>query len=171
MIGFVSTAAVNASTLPLMKTLCAMAAVLALAIPPALAGDLEDGMEAYDGGDYAQALAAWTRAAAAGRADAMTAIAGLYADGIGVARDSKVALTWYRRGARLGDVASQLNLGDMIARGQGQERDPVEASMWLGLAAAQGNLWAAERKRDLDRTLTAEQAAEADSRIGERRIP
>jgi TPR repeat protein len=154
-----------------MKTLLAMLAALFMALAPALVGDLEDGMEAYDGGDYAQALAAWTRAAAAGRADAMTALAGLYENGTGVARDSKTALIWYRRGARLGDVASQFNLGDMIARGQGQERDPVEASMWLGLAAAQGNLWAAERKRELDRTLTADQAAEADRRIGEWRLP
>lgn len=171
MIGFVSTAPVQDSTLSLMKTLLAMAAAAVMALAPALAGDLEDGMEAYDGGDYTLALAAWTRAAAAGRADAMVAIAGLYAGGTGVARDSKVALIWYRRGARLGDVAGQLNLGDMIARGQGQERDPVAASMWLGLAAAQGNLWAAERKRKVDRTLTADQAAEADRRIGEWRLP
>lgn len=154
-----------------MKTLIAMVAALFMALAPALAGELEDGMEAYDGGDYALALAAWTRAAAAGRADAMVAIAGLYAGGTGVARDSKIALIWYRRGARLGDVAGQLNLGDMIARGLGQERDPVKASMWLGLAAAQGNLWAAERKRGLDRILTPAQVAEADRRIGEWRLP
>lgn len=154
-----------------MKTLIAMVAALFMALAPALAGELEDGMEAYDGGDYALALAAWTRAAAAGRADAMVAIAGLYAGGTGVTMDSKIALIWYRRGARLGDVAGQLNLGDMIARGLGQERDPVEASMWLGLAAAQGNLWAAERKRGLDRILTPAQVAEADRRIGEWRLP
>ncbi len=63
------------------------AAAMALALSPALAGDLEDGMEAYDGGDYALAVAAWTRAAAAGQADAMTAIAGLYENGTGVTRD------------------------------------------------------------------------------------
>ena len=68
-------------------------------------------------------------------------------------------------------MAGQLNLGDMIARGKVQERDPVEASMWLGLAAAQGNLWAAERKREVDRTLTPAQAAEAGRRIGDWRLP
>ena len=78
-----------------MKYLSALlaAAAMALALSPALAGDLEDGMEAYDGGDYVLALAAWTRAAAAGQADAMTAIAGLYANGTGVAQDSRAALT------------------------------------------------------------------------------
>ncbi len=150
-----------------MKYLGGMLAAAAMALSSALAGDLEDGMEAYDGGDYALALAAWTRAAAAGQADAMTAIAGLYAGGTGVARDPGLALTWYRRGARLGDATSQLNLGDMIARGQGQDRDPVEASMWLGLAAGQGNRWAAERKRGLARTMTPAEVAEAERRIGE----
>ena len=168
---FVSTAVVKGSTLPIMKYIQATLVVALMAIAPALAGDLEDGMEAYDGGDYALALAAWTRAAAAGQADAMTAIAGLHATGTGVARDSRKALTWYRRGARLGEVTSQLNLGDMIARGQGQERDPVEASMWLGLAAGQGNRWAAERKRELDRTMTPAQVALAERRIGEWKAP
>ena len=156
-----------------MKYICATlaAAAVALALAPVLAGDLEDGMEVYDGGDYALALAAWTRAAAAGQADAMTAIADFYASGTGVARDSGLALTWYRRAARLGDATGQLNLGDMIARGQGQERDPVEASMWLGLAAGQGNRWAAERKRKLARTMTPDQVAEAERRIGEWRLP
>ena len=171
MIRFVSTANVKGSTISIMKYLCAMFVAAAMALSPALAGDLEDGMEAYDGGDYALALAAWTRAAAAGQADAMTAIAGLYATGTGVTRDSRAALTWYRRGARLGDATSQLNLGDMIARGQGQERDPVEASMWLGLAAGQGNRWAAERKRGLARTMTPAEVAEAERRIGEWRPP
>ena len=64
MIGFVSTALDWGSTIPIMKILgpwrgMLAAAALALSLSPALAGDLEDGMEAYDGGDYALALAAW----------------------------------------------------------------------------------------------------------------
>ncbi len=148
-----------------------LAAAMALALSPALAGDLEDGMEAYDGGDYAQVLAAWTRAAAAGQADAMVAIADLYASGAGVARDPARALAWYRRAANLGDATGQLKLGDMIARRLGQDRDPVEASMWLGLAAGQGNRWAAERRRELARTMTPDQVDEAERRIGEWRLP
>ena len=101
-----------------------VAAAMALSLSPALAGDLEDGMEAYDSGDYAQALADWTRAAAAGQADAMVAIADLHANGVGVARDLSLALTWYRRAANLGDTTGQLNLGDMIARGAGTGPGP-----------------------------------------------
>ena len=101
----------------------------------------------------------------------MVAIAGVQEGGTGVARDSGAALTWYRRAARLGDETGQLNLGDMIARGQGRDPDPVGASMWLGLAGGQGNLWAAERKRETDRNMTPDQVGEAERRIGEWRPP
>ena len=140
----------------------------------ARAGDLEAATEAYDGGDYATALAAWERAAAAGSIAAMNAIASLHAGGEGVRPDGALAAAWYRRAAERGDAVAQLNLGDMYSRGLGVRRDPVEAYLWLGLAAAQGSAWAADRQNEIAAKMTATDIGRAESRIAAwtpRRMP
>ncbi|MDP6774734.1 MAG: hypothetical protein QGI63_10715 [Rhodospirillales bacterium] len=140
----------------------------------AQAGDLEAGTEAYDGGEYATALAAWKRAAAAGSIAAMNAIASLHAEGEGVRPDRALAAAWYRRAAERGDAVAQLNLGDMYSRGLGIRRDPVEAYLWLGLAAAQGSAWAAQRQNEIAATMTAADIGRARARIAAwtpRRLP
>ena len=110
----------------------------------AQANDLADGLQAFDGGDYAEAHAAWERAAAGGSTLAMTSLANLYMQGQGVRRDPGRALSWYKRAAEQGDAVGQMNLGDLSAA-----RDPITAYFWLGLAANQGNSWAATRLKGI----------------------
>ena len=52
------------------------------------------------------------------------------------ARLALVALSAAQRGG----AVAQLNLGDMYSRGNGVRRDPIEAYLWLGLAAARSSL-------------------------------
>ena len=139
--------------------------VIGWILPAAAADDLATGLQAYDGGDYAGALAAWRRAAEAGDPRAMGAIANLYLQGEGVRPDAATAASWYRRAADRGDAAAQLNLGDMFSRGIGVPRDRMEAYVWLSLAAAQGNAWAGGRLRDVAASMTAAQIAEARARL------
>ncbi len=148
-----------------MGALLTAAVLVWLAIPPSFAGDMGRGYEAYDGGDYAAAIAAWRRAADAGNTDAMTAIASLYMSGEGVRRDAARAAAWYRRAAERGDAVAQLNLGDMLVRGVGLGRDRVEGTMWLGLAARQGQQWAANRLRQIEASMPAAEIATARARM------
>ena len=142
------------------------AALIALAVAgPSFADDLGDGLEAFDGGDYAGALAAWTRAADAGNTQAMSAIANLHRQGLGVRANPARAAAWYRRAAERGDAVSQLNLGDMYAAGAGVPRDPVAAYVWLGLAAGQGHALAAGRRDEIGRALTTDDRARAEARV------
>jgi len=142
-----------------------LVALLLAVAAPAEAGDWADGLEAYDGGDYARAVALWRRAAEGGNLDAMTAIADAHARGLGAAPDLSSAAVWFRRAAERGHAVAQLNLGDMLSRGAGVERDLGEAYMWLGLAAASGNAWAARRQAELGETMTAEARTAAEGRI------
>ena len=57
-----------------------------LALSPAARADFADGLAAYDAGDYETAHEEWEPLAAAGDANALTALAGLYSDGNGVPR-------------------------------------------------------------------------------------
>ncbi len=142
----------------------AVAAVGFLVVPASAGDGLEEGLAAYDRGDYRGALEVWQGAAASGEASAMNAIAGLYDQGEGVRREPALAAAWYRRSAERGDPVGQLNLGDMYGRGVGVPRDRVEAYIWLSLAAARGNTWSANRKKEIAATMTAVEIAAAQSR-------
>ncbi len=123
-----------------------------------------EGLRAYDAGDYAATLSAWRPLAEAGNAEAQAGLAGLYASGFGVARDPRAAAEWYERAARAGHRVARLNLGDMLARGQGIARDRVAAHAWLELAARQGSDWAAARRDEVAREMSAGEIAQARRR-------
>ena len=128
-------------------------------------GAFSDGLAAYDAGDYAAALAAWRPLAEEGDVRAQVSVAGLYATGLGVRQNLRAAADWYRRAAHRGDAVAQLNLDDDYATGRGVTRDPVAAYLWLDLAARQGRRWAAGRRDEIARTMSAAQVAEAKRRV------
>jgi TPR repeat protein len=145
--------------------LIAVAAILHAATFPAWA-DFAAGVQAYDSGDYETAFAEWGALAASGDAQAQVAIAGLYRFGAGKRDPDMVkAVYWFRRAAEQGDAIGQLNLGEHFLTGQGVKHDPVEAYMWLSLAAARGNAWAAAKRRELSVHLIRDQISRALARI------
>ena len=103
----------------------ALVAVFAVATTPSLAGPWEDGMAAYNRGDYVPAIHVFHELAAAGNAKA------------------------------------QQILGVMYRRGQGVERSPARSHVWFSVAAARGDARAKAELREMSRTMTPEQLAEA----------
>ncbi len=61
-----------------------------------------------------------------------------YENGEGVDRDAAEAAVLYCKAARLGDAASQFNLGWMYANGRGVERSDATAAFFFNAAAEQG---------------------------------
>ena len=145
--------------------LAGLVLLCSLALAPGARADFGEGLAAYDGGDYRAALKAWRPLALAGDAEAQVALASLYADGLGVARDEAEAARWYRRAAERGDAVAQLNLGEFFAKGSGVPRDVVRAYFWLSLAAAQGRVWPALLRDELGAGMTPAQVAEAEGLI------
>lgn len=143
-----------------MRMMLFVTALVWLGLSPARA-DFTAGLQAYDGGDYGQALAEWQALAQVGDPDAQTALAGLFIQGLGVARDPAMAVHWYRRAALQGAVMAQLNLGDLYARGLGVERDLVRAYAWLELAARARQGWARRRRDEIGKHLTPGRIAAA----------
>ncbi len=110
------------------------------AAPPCLwAGPYEDGLAAYQAGDYPAALRSFRLAAEQGNADAQFNLGFKYASGQGVPQDDKEALRWYRLAAEQGLAAAQAKLGVMYDNGQGVPQDYKEAVRWFRLAAEQGH--------------------------------
>src|SRR5215813_1523849 len=77
----------------------------------ASAGPFEDGLSAYQRGDFATALKLWRPLAEQGNAQAQNQVGDMYYDAKGVAQDYKEAVRWYRLAAEQGDAEGQKNLG------------------------------------------------------------
>jgi TPR repeat protein len=99
----------------------------------------EDGMAAYNRGDYATARRLWLPLAEAGNADAQTMLGIIYEEGHGVSQDYAAAVTWYRRAADQGHPDAQFYLACMHDFGKGVPLDPAAAVKWLRQAADQGH--------------------------------
>ncbi len=93
---------------------------------------------AYQRGQY---LAAYREATARLDRDgtdaaAMTLVAELYNQGLGVRQDSSEAAAWYRLAAERGDPRAMATLGLMSVDGRGVARDQAAGRAWFERAAA-----------------------------------
>ena len=105
---------------------------------PTWAG-FDEGMAAYQRGDYATALREWHPLAEQGNARTQRALGFMYDNGRGVFQDYAEAMKWYRKAAERGDAKAQFNLGNMYDNGRGVPQDYAEALQWYRKAAEQGD--------------------------------
>lgn len=97
-----------------------------------------EGVAAFDEGDYSRAYEIWLPLAQRDDLAAMRNVALLLREGRGVERDPSRALYFYERAARAGLVAAQLNTAFMYLEGDGIEQDYKTASFWFHAAALAG---------------------------------
>jgi TPR repeat protein len=79
----------------------------------ALAGPWEDGMVAYNRGDYVPAIRLFRPLAEAGNPKAQNQIGLMYRKGEGVARSPARAFMWFSLAARRGDAKAKAGLRDV----------------------------------------------------------
>ena len=96
--------------------------MLALAAP-ANGGQIEDGVAAYQRGDYAAAVRHWRPLAEQGLAGAQYNLGIMYSIGHGVPQDYGEAVKWLRKAAEQGDAQAQHNLGNMYRLGHSVSED------------------------------------------------
>jgi TPR repeat protein len=82
--------------------------------------------------------ARYLKAASLGDPKAQFNIGLCHQEGRGVAKDEKLAFTWYRKAAVQGDAGAQNKLGDCYYRGLGVETDQEQALLWWRASANQG---------------------------------
>lgn len=117
-----------------MRTGVAALLLIALASPFAASADVKAGVEAWQRGDYAAAIAQWLPAAEHGDADAQFNLGQAYKLGRGVPRDLKIAQGWYRKAALQGHWEAQTNYGLALF----ENGDVDEALPWLIGSAQRG---------------------------------
>ncbi len=151
--------------LTMLKSILAGVVLSLMLTGGAVAGPFEEGVAAYQRGDFAAALRLMRPLAEQGDAAAQFALGLMYATGQGVPQDYAEAAKWYRLAAEQGDAAAQFNLGVAYATGRGVPQDYVQAYMWFDLAASSSeakNRASAIETRDLIASrMTPAQIAEA----------
>lgn len=123
---------------PLATASLTLAAVICLLISPARAG-LQEGVAAYEADNLPLAYKEFRAGADKGEADCQFNVALMYEKGIGVTKDEKEALVWYRKSAEQGNANAQFNLGVLCEHGRGCTVDFAQANQWYRKAAVQGD--------------------------------
>ena len=115
--------------------------------------------------DYAEAMKWHRKAADQGEAKAQFSVGVMYFKGLGTAANRAEAFKWYLRAANQGDPTAQFNLAAMYAKGEAVARDPVTALMFFTLAAVHNIRGVGPAKAELEKSMSAEQIAEAMKRV------
>ncbi len=116
--------------------------VMAAPTPSAAASSahlLEDGLDAYQGGQFRRALALLEPLARDGNAEAAFTLAMMYSSGRGVTLDEKQALLWFERAAAVGHRDSEYFLARSHEQGWGTVPSPAEAAHWYQRCAEHGD--------------------------------
>ena len=92
-----------------------VAAALGLASLNAVAGPWEDGMAAYNRGDYVPAMQVFRAMAKAGNSKAQGMLGAMYRRGQGVKKSSAHAFMWLSLAARRGDTRAKAELQTVSA--------------------------------------------------------
>lgn len=116
--------------------LALLAAVRLIAGTPAKAGPWEDGMAAYNRGDYVPAVQLFRPLAQAGNASAQALLGVMYRRGQGVARNSTHAFMWLGLAAARGDNNAGAELREVS---QGMSADELAQGRALMQACEASN--------------------------------
>ena len=100
--------------------------------------NFDDGVNAYEKGDYKTALTIFEDLAKKGDIDAQYNLGLMYDNGRGVKQDYKKAFEWYEKAANQGYASAQNNLGVMYGNGYGVREDKKIAKEWFGKACDGG---------------------------------
>ena len=117
----------DALCLPALRALLGAAVLLARV---ACAGPLEDGLAAYQRGDYATAYQLLSPLAEQGQAAAQFDLGLLFENGLGVAQDQAAAARWYMKAAEQGHAEAQYNVALLYEKGSGLPLDLDKARYW-----------------------------------------
>ena len=127
----------------------------------------DQGLTAFDRGEYADAARILRPLAEQGDARAQFLLGFMYRRGRGVPQDVAEAVKWFRRAADQNEASGLRFLGAMYYAGEGVPRDLVSAYVWISLGDAQSKEPPTKELNDIARQLTPAQMADAKKRISE----
>ncbi len=113
--------------------------IFAIFLSLSASAGVDEGVTAYNNGDYAAAIKEWQPLAKSGDANAQHNLGLIYQYGYGVKKDLVKAAVLYRKAAEQGDTSSQIKIGLAYEEGLGVKKDASKAVEWYRKAAEQGD--------------------------------
>ena len=98
-----------------------------------------EGVDAFQSGNYENAVLLWQSAAEQGHAKAQYNLGVAYSRGIGTMASMNQAIKWWHHAALQGSTDAQYNLGLIYSQGRGVEKNLVLAAKWWHMAATGGD--------------------------------
>lgn len=141
-----------------MKGIALLTIFLSLLFFNPIFADYDEGLTAYNNGDYSTAMKEWKPLADLGNAEAQFGLGLMHYGGEGVIQDYSTALKLWRPLADLGNASAQYGLGLMYFNGEGVIQDHKTAIKWFQKAGEQGHAMAAH----MSEMLVARQATIRD---------
>ena len=126
----------------------AICVVMVAGLSSSSVAGFDEGIAAYDSGDYKAALREFRVLARQGDARAQYNLGVMYQTGRGVTQDYQEADRWYRNAAEHGHVEAQFSLGlmykegllgMMYKKGVGVVKNYMKAHKWFNIAASNGH--------------------------------
>ena len=140
------------------KLLSALGVCVAVTVgSSSVVAGFDEGVAAYERGDYATALKEWKPLAERGDIRAQSSMGEMYLMGTGVPQDYETAIKWYKLAAEQGDANAQMYLGLMYALGQGTLQDYTRTHMWWNIAASQGVEFARKNRDNVEKMMSSTQ--------------
>src|SRR5450759_3384219 len=99
---------------------------------------LDDGITAYESGDYQTAIEKWQTLIQQGSPDGLFYLGVMYDQGKGLAQDKTKAFQLYSEAAQKDHISAQYNLGIQYTTGEGVTQDFSKAEYWWTKAAERG---------------------------------
>lgn len=142
----------------------------ALFIWPAVAdAQFLRGFDLFREGRYCEARDAWMKSERSGDSTSPFGLAELYARGLCVRKDDRLASRWYLTAAQRGNPRARAEIGTRYAYGKGVKPDMLKAYVWMSVSRASAGGWEKDFFATVDKNaqvirgrLTPEQRQEAD---------
>jgi len=116
-----------------------LSALFASLVNSSAVAGFEEGIAAYQANNMPLAYKEFRAAAEEGHADSQFNVGLMFERGIGVGKDEKEAIVWYRKSAVQGNALAQFNLAVLYEHGRGTAVDFAQANEWYRKASVQGD--------------------------------
>jgi hypothetical protein len=135
--------------------LAAVLAISSLAFPPRATAQFLRGFDAFREGKYCEARDAWVKSEKSGDSSSAFGLAELYARGLCVKRNERLATRWYLTAALRGNSRARAEVGMRYAYGKGVEANAYRAFVWISAGKLSASGWDTDfiAKADANRQL------------------
>lgn len=132
------------------------------------------GFDLFREGKYCEARDAWMKSEKSGDSTSPFGLAELYARGLCVKKNERLASRWYLTAAQRGNPRARSEIGLRYAYGKGVEPNAFKAYVWMTISSATAGGWEKDfvmtvekNAQAVERTLTPDESQRAKKVIAE----